>query len=87
MMKAFHLTVSTPSGKAYENNVIFLGLKGTEGSLGILADHIPFTTTVLPCKCRIKIDNSSELEAEISEGLLTVSKELTSLLVNSFTII
>ena len=83
-MKAFHLIVSTPSGKAFDGDALSLTVKGTEGEVGILADHIPFVTTVISCQSRIKLTDSDIITADISDGLLTVSKEVTTLLVNYF---
>ena len=43
-MTAFHLTVATPQGKAFDGDVVNVSLRGTLGDLAIMAGHIPFTT-------------------------------------------
>ena len=54
------------------------------GDLAILKDHIPFSTTVKPCKVKIELENGDEKYADIESGILTVSKEKTILLSSSF---
>ncbi len=83
-MNTFLLTVSTPSGKAFEAEAYRLTVKGCDGELGIMAGHIPFATTVVGGKCNITLPDESVIHAEISEGLLTVSKDKTHLLVSEY---
>ena len=44
-MKTFKLIISTPQGNAFEKDISMLSVRGTEGSLAIMANHIPFITT------------------------------------------
>ncbi len=83
-MNTFKLTVSTPSGAAFEGKAYRLTVKGCDGELGIMAGHIPFATTVVSGKCNITMPDDSLVCAEISEGLLTVSKDKTHLLVSYY---
>lgn len=84
MMKSYHLTISTPSGNAFDGDAVNLTVKGSEGELGILADHIPLVTTVLNGKCNITVSDGSMIEGKISGGLLTVTGEKVTLLVSSY---
>lgn len=78
-MKKFKLMISTPTGNVYENEVFELSVRGIEGSLAVLAGHIPFITSLVPGKIKIR-EEEKDLFFEISDGILTVTKELTTVL-------
>ena len=84
-MKQYKLIVSTPQGNVYENSVGMLSLRGTEGSLAIMANHIPFITTTKEGEVKIIDQDENELIAEASSGLLTVTTESVTLLCGKFT--
>ena len=84
-MKQYKLIVSTPQGNVYENSVGMLSLRGTEGSLAIMANHIPFITTTKEGEVKIIDCDENELIAEASNGLLTVTTESVTLLCGKFT--
>ena len=79
-MKTFDLIVSSPDGDLFRGQAITLVVRGTEGDLAILADHIPFITAVVACDAKIVLDDNSEKFAEIDGGLLTVSQNTVTLL-------
>ncbi|MGN0989439.1 MAG: FoF1 ATP synthase subunit delta/epsilon [Eubacteriales bacterium] len=83
-MKRFKLTVSTPDGNIYDGEVAKISLMGTEGSLSVLAGHVPFITTVAAGECQIWTDDESGIIAHIDGGLLTVSAQGTTLLCGKF---
>ena len=85
-MKQFKLIISTPKGNAFEKDVTMLSLRGAEGSLAIMANHIPFITTTKAGKVKIYCENGDEIIAEASSGMLTVTKENTTLLCGTFKI-
>ncbi len=84
-MNTFLLTVSTPDGNLMNEQAISICLRGTEGELAVLANHIPFVTAVLPCECRITLIDGREKVAHTDGGLLSVSKTGVTLLSSSFT--
>ena len=61
-----------------------LTLRGAAGDLAILAGHAPFVTTVVPCDCKIELEDESERTAHLEGGLLSVSSEGVTLLSSSF---
>ncbi len=81
-MKKFKLIISTPSGNVYENEVFELSVRGIEGSLSVLANHIPFITSLVPGQIKIK-EEEAELIFELTDGILTVTKEKTTILCGS----
>ena len=83
-MKTFHLTVSTPNGHAFDGDAVFLSLRGTAGDLAVMAGHVPFVTTVLPCDCKIGLDDDTDRIGHVESGLLTVSATAVTLLTGEF---
>lgn len=85
-MKVFKLIISTPQGNVFEKDVSMLSIRGTEGSLAIMANHIPFITTTKDGEIKIIDQEGNEVLAKASSGMLTVTKELTTLLCGTFKI-
>ena len=85
-MKQFKLIVSTPKGNAYSSaDVNMLSLYGSEGSLAIMANHIPFVTSTKGGEVKIYTEDD-EITATSDEGILTVTKDSVTLLVGKFII-
>ena len=62
-----------------------LTLRGVEGELAVLAGHVPFMTTVVPCSCKIELEDGTERHGHTDGGLLTVAANNTvTLLSGSF---
>ena len=85
-MKAFKLIISTPMGNVLEKEVAMISVRGTEGSLAIMANHIPFITTTKDGEIKIIDTEGNEVLASASSGLLTVTKESVTLLTGTFKI-
>ena len=83
-MKSYKLVISTPNGNAYENEIVELSVRGSEGSLAVRAGHVPFITAVMAGQIKIIDKDENEASYEISDGILTVSKEQTTLLCGEF---
>ena len=79
-MKEFYLKISTPAGNAYEGDATFLSVRGVEGSLGILAGHIPFVTVLKPAECHFTLPDGSDRVFTCGTGLLLVEKEFVTVL-------
>ena len=85
-MKQFKLIVSTPKGNMLEKDIVMLSVRGVEGSLAIMANHIPFITTTKEGEVKIYCEDGEEILATASSGMLTVTKENTTLLCGTFKI-
>ena len=85
-MKSFKLIVSTPEGNVFDKDVTVLSLRGTEGSLAVMANHVPFITATKEGEVKIVLDDEKEIFALSSDGILTVAKENVTLLCGSFDI-
>ena len=83
-MKSFRLIVSTPGGNVFDNDIAVLSLRGTEGSLAVMANHVPFITATKEGEIKIVQEDESEISAYASDGILTVAKENVTLLCGSF---
>ena len=83
-MKTFKLKISSPEGDVFNNEVVKLSLRGTEGDLAVLAGHIPFATYVVPCQCKIELDDETVKTGQLDGGLLNVSGDIVILLSGSF---
>lgn len=83
-MTAFHLTVATPQGKAFDGDVVNVSLRGTLGDLAIMAGHIPFTTSICAGVCTVLTDEQTKKTAQIGEGVLVVSADGTRILTDRF---
>ena len=83
-MKTYKLVVSTPDGNAFDKEVLEIALRGTEGDFAIRADHIPFITATKEGNVRITYPDGEDVMAAASDGILTVTKEKTTLLCMEF---
>ena len=83
-MNTFHLIISSPDGNLFEGDVIKLDVRGTEGDLAIMAGHIPFVTSIVEAPIKIWMADDSEKKATAKGGLLTVGKEVVTLISGTF---
>ena len=82
-MKKFRLVISSPEGNIFDDDIENISLRGSQGSLAIMAGHIPFMTDVVPCE--VSIDNGDDIiTGKTDTGLLTVTSEKVTLLSGSF---
>ena len=82
-MNPFFLKVSSPEGNLFSGEAVRLSVRGTEGDLAVMAGHIPFVSYVIPCECRIELENGEEIKGRIESGILSVSKDKALLLVGA----
>ncbi len=83
-MKSFHLTVSTPDGNLFDGECLKLSVRGEEGSLAVMAGHIPFVSAVVSGECSILLPDDSELFGTVDGGVLAVDLTNTTLIAGSF---
>ncbi len=85
-MNTFNLRITSPDGDAFRGKAVMLTLRGTEGDLAILANHIPFVTAVVPCTMKIET-TGGEIYAKVGGGLLSVSADEAVLLSSDYEVI
>ncbi len=82
-MKTLSLIISTPDGNLFEGEIGKISLRGAAGDLAVMANHIPFITSVKPCKCKVELEDGSEKELELDGGLLSVGENKVTLMSGS----
>ena len=83
-MNTFKLTVSSPNGNVFSDEVQRITLRGVEGDLAVMAGHVPFVTSVKAGECRVILDDGTERVGVTDGGLLTVGGHEVTLLSGSF---
>lgn len=83
-MNTYKLTIATPDGTMFRDEVYALFVRGADGDLAVMARHTPFITSVMAGKCRLHLTDDTEKSATLDGGLLTVSAEAVTLLSGSF---
>ncbi len=83
-MNTFKLTVATPDGNKFEGEVVKFDVRGVLGELSVMANHIPFVTTVVSAPCKIELEDGTVKNAHSNGGLLTVTKDSTTYFSGSF---
>ena len=80
----FLLTIVTPEKIFYEEEVSSLIAPGVEGYLGVLTDHAPLITSLVPGKLTMKKDSKdSEVILAVSGGFLEVLKNKVVILADA----
>ena len=82
-MKTFKFIISTPDGNLLEDDIVKMSVRGAEGDLAVMANHIPFVTSVRPCVCHIELEDGSRKSYKLERGLLSVTPESTVLMSGS----
>jgi F-type H+-transporting ATPase subunit epsilon len=65
------VNILTPDKQLYEGEATYLGLPGTDGSLGILSHHAPLVTTLRKGEITLKTDGE-EMTFEVNGGTVEV---------------
>lgn len=79
----FKLSIVTPEKVFYEGTVSSLIVPGSEGYLGVLTDHAPLITAIVPGKVMYRDSEGHELTMAASFGFFEVSANHATLLVDS----
>ena len=79
-MRTFLLNISSPDGKLFSGEAVMITLRGIEGDLAVMAGHIPFITSVVPCEVEITLPDGTEKVGHADGGLLTVAADGVTLL-------
>jgi F-type H+-transporting ATPase subunit epsilon len=65
------VNILTPDKQLYEGEATYLGLPGSDGSLGILSHHAPLVTTLRKGEITLKTDGE-EMTFEVNGGTVEV---------------
>ncbi len=79
----FHLSIVTPEKIFYEGEVSSIIVPGSEGYLGVLTDHAPLITAIIPGKLTLKDKSNQEIIMSVSFGFFEVSSNHATILADS----
>ena len=79
-MSTLHLEIVTPETCTFSGKARSVVLPGVEGELGILPEHMPLLTQVVPGEIRVVTEDGSELNLAVGEGFLEVRPDRVSVL-------
>ena len=77
-MKTFKLTISSPEGDVFSDDITKISLRGTEGDFAIMAGHVPFVTTIKPTYSVICDSEKNPAEEETISILEFAGSEIFS---------
>lgn len=78
-MATLKLEIVTPDGTAFSDNVDMVTLPGSEGQLGVLPQHIPLMTQIVPGEIIVSKDGKDRLLA-VGEGLVEITGDGVAIL-------
>lgn len=81
-MNTFLVEIVTPERKVYAENASMVSVKGVEGELGILPNHIPLVTPLRIAPVKIKRDGKEEIIA-VHGGFIEVRRDKVVILAES----
>lgn len=81
-MKTFLVEIVTPERKVYAETANMVSVKGQEGELGILPNHIPLVTPLRIAPVTIKRDGKVDIVA-VHGGFIEVRKDKVVILAES----
>ncbi len=78
-MATLKLEIVTPEAKTFSGDVSSVVIPGALGEMGILPQHVPLMTKILPGELRIMRDGAEELLA-VGEGFVEITQDSVSVL-------
>ena len=81
--KVFHLKVITPDRIFFDGPVLSIIAPGGAGSMGVLVNHAPLITTLVPGRLVITSPRGEKQAYQIGSGFLDVLKNQVTLLTES----
>lgn len=78
MAKTIRLEIVTPKGIAYSDNVDIVTLRSVEGQIGILPNHVPLMTQLVPGELIVRKGGQAEFLA-VGGGLVEVRGDRVSI--------
>jgi F-type H+-transporting ATPase subunit epsilon len=82
-VSTFLLEIVTPERKVYAEQVDMVSVKGVEGELGILPNHIPLVTPLKIAPITVKKQGSKDEIIAVNGGFMEVRKDKVVILAES----
>ena len=83
MAALFRLRIVTPESTLVDEDVISVTAPGTEGYLGVLAQHAPLITALAPGKITVRNASGALEEYTVTGGFLQVADNRATVLADS----
>ena len=85
MAAEFLLSVLTPEKTVFEGRVEYVNVPGTEGYLGVLANHAALVSALAAGTLTLRTGDGREQSLELSGGFFEVSNNRATVLADSVT--
>src|SRR5215471_15890776 len=79
MAATLELEIVTPDAKTYSEDVDMVTLPGSEGEMGILPNHVPLMTQIVPGEIIVRKDNRDYFLA-VGEGFVQITGERVAIM-------
>lgn len=73
------LEIVTPEQKTYSDDVDYVVIPGIEGELGVLPQHVPLMTQLVPGELRVT-KNGEEIRLAVGEGFVEIGGDKVAVL-------
>jgi F-type H+-transporting ATPase subunit epsilon len=83
MDNKFHLIIITPERELFSGEVVELNCEGNDGHFGILPNHAPMITTLVPTVINFEDVMGKKYKAVTSDGVFKINNNKATLLCNS----
>ncbi len=81
MAKSFKVIMVTPEKTAFEQDAVSVILPGSEGYLGIWANHAPLVTGLMPGVVEIKVDDAGNTKfMSVGGGFVEISNNMVNVM-------
>ncbi len=85
MAAEFELSILTPERAVFEGRVEYVQVPGSEGYLGVLADHAALVTALASGTLTVRHAGGREESWQVSGGFFEVSRNRATVLADSVT--
>ena len=79
-MSTLHLEIVTPEARTFSGSALSVVIPGVEGELGILPEHMPLLTQIIPGEIRVVTEDGAVVNLAVGEGFLEVRPDRVSVL-------
>ncbi len=83
MANKLHFRVETAAGLMLEQDVCYVNLPTTDGSVGVLSGHAPMMCAICPGKLIYRADGGENTELQVGSGLARVEDNNITVLLSS----
>ena len=83
MATEFHLSILTPEQTVFEGPVEYVQVPGTEGYLGVLANHAALVTALAEGTLTLRKPGGAEEQVQVSGGFFEVSENRATVLADT----